>query len=316
MTAPVAHAAVVELCDPPPPEVAVGASMVLTVRLTCPAGCDLSDAPLTVTAPDGVVHAVPPVESDAAARAIALTVPRTVGAHVWRVYAAPHEAAGIRHEMAPLAVAVRTRSQETSLAVWAMPSSVVTGRRFVVKVGAKSAAGCELVGCKVEIRDQNDLAMASGHLGGTPWPGTSALYWTELELLAPAAAADVVHGRYGSMRRTWRSPIMAHRRASASRSSSRRSTGSPLKVVEAKGNRGAHRRCPKVRVLGAFRGATGQSGLAEIMMPKGTYARPQANVWKPGYEAPARTVAIDADLTVEIAVAALPEEDPDAAWQM
>src|ERR1700686_1469357 len=30
--------------------------------------------------------------------------------------------------------------------------------------------------------------MASGSLGETPWPGTSALYWTELELLAPAAA--------------------------------------------------------------------------------------------------------------------------------
>ena len=154
MTAPVAHAAVVELCDPPPPEVAVGASMVLTVRLTCPAGCDLSDAPLTVTAPDGVCTPFRRWNRTQRARAIALTAPRTVGAHVWRVCAAPHEAAGIRHEPAPLAVAVRTRSQETSLAVWAMPSPVVTGQSFAVKVGAKSAAGCELAGCKVEIRDQ------------------------------------------------------------------------------------------------------------------------------------------------------------------
>jgi hypothetical protein len=65
--------------------------------------------------------------------------------------------------------------------------------------------------------------------------------------------------------------------------------------------------------LGAFRGATGEAGIAEIMMPKGTF---DLAVWKPGYESPTRPVAIVADLAVEIAVAALPEEDPDAAWKM
>jgi hypothetical protein len=49
------------------------------------------------------------------------------------------------------------------------------------------------------------------------------------------------------------------------------------------------------------------------MMPKGTY---DLNVWKAGYVAPVRAIAIDADVTVEIEVAALPEENPDAAWRM
>jgi hypothetical protein len=65
--------------------------------------------------------------------------------------------------------------------------------------------------------------------------------------------------------------------------------------------------------LGAYRAATGQAGLAELMMPKGSY---DLNVWKSGYEAPATVVAIDADVTVEVAVMALPEENPDLAWQM
>ena len=65
--------------------------------------------------------------------------------------------------------------------------------------------------------------------------------------------------------------------------------------------------------LGAYRAATGQSGSAEIMMPKGSY---DLNVWKSGYDAPTTTVAIDADVTLEVAVTAVPEENPDAAWQM
>jgi hypothetical protein len=306
MMAPDVHVAAVELRDPPPAEIAVGADMVLTVRVTCPAGCDLADAPLTVTAPDGSVLAVPPSGAD---RTIALTAPRQVGEHVWRVIAAPHEVAGVRHEAVPLAVAVRARSQETSLAVWAMPSPVVTGQRFAVKVGAKSAAGCDLNGCKIEIRDENDAVMASGSLGATPWPGTSALYWAELELLAPPAAGMFAW----SVRFEAAELALAHGGASARFSipivepPEHRLT---VKVVEQA--TAAPVADAQVR-LGPYRGATGQSGLAEIMMPKGTY---DLNIWKPGYEAPAQTVAIDADLTVEIAVAAMPEENPDAAWLM
>jgi len=310
MTAADAHVAAIELCDPPPAEIAVGADMVLAVRITCAAGCDLSGAPLTVTAPDGALYAVAPAASGAAAgRTIAITAPRAVGTHVWRFCAEPHEAAGIRHEPPALAVAVEARPAETSLAVWGMPSPVVTGRRFAVNVGAKSAAGCELAGCKVEIRDENDLAMASGALGATPWPDTSALYWTELELLAPARAGMFAW----TVRFEAAELALAHLGASARFSIAiveppeHRLT---VKVVEQA--TAAPIADAQVR-LGAYRGATGQSGLAEIMMPKGTY---DLNVWKPGYEAPARTVAIDADLTVEIAVAAMPEENPDAAWLM
>jgi hypothetical protein len=65
--------------------------------------------------------------------------------------------------------------------------------------------------------------------------------------------------------------------------------------------------------LGAYRAATGGSGLAELLVPKGCY---DLEVWKPGYEAPKTTVMIDADLAVEVVVAPMPEENPDTAWQM
>jgi uncharacterized membrane protein len=65
--------------------------------------------------------------------------------------------------------------------------------------------------------------------------------------------------------------------------------------------------------LGPHRAATSGSGLAELLVPKGSY---DLEVWKPGYEALKTTVTIDADLAVEVVVASVPEENPDTAWQM
>jgi hypothetical protein len=232
-----------------------------------------------------------------------------VGEHVWRVCCAPHEAGGVRHEESMLSVVVQTKPHQTSLAAWAIPSPVVTGQRFAIKAGAKSATACDLNGRMIEVRDGTGAVMARGNLGPAPWPGTTALYWAELELQAPAEA-----GMFSwSVRFDAAELDIPHEDAAASFSIAivsppehkltvrvfERETAAPIAD--------AHVR------LGAYRAATGPSGLAEIMMPKGTY---DLNVWKVGYEAPASSVTIDADAAVEVAVAVVPEENPDAAWQM
>jgi hypothetical protein len=53
--------------------------------------------------------------------------------------------------------------------------------------------------------------------------------------------------------------------------------------------------------------------LAEVDLPGGVY---DLSIWKVGYEAPARTVDLNGDASVEVEVVALPEENPDTAWQM
>jgi hypothetical protein len=65
--------------------------------------------------------------------------------------------------------------------------------------------------------------------------------------------------------------------------------------------------------LGPFRGTTGPTGVAEVMMPKGTY---DLHVWKAAYEAPARPIEIKGDLSIEVEAVFVPEEDPDNAWTM
>jgi hypothetical protein len=309
-----AHAIAIEACEPAPQDVAAGADFAVKVRIACPAGCDLSGVPIIVTAPDGAVASIAHDERVDARdgrdiRNITLMAPRHVGEYVWRITVAEHQIAGVRHQAGALDVPVKARPIETSLAVWAIPSPVVTGQRFALKVGAKSAAGCALNGQSIEIRDERGVAMASGSLGDTPWPGTSALYWVELQLPAPGGP-----GMFSwSVKFDPAGLELPHEGAAARfsiaivRPPEHRLT---VKVVEQATAAPIHD--AQVR-LGAYRAATAASGLAEIMMPKGTY---DLAVWKPGYEAPVTSVAIDADITVEIAVAALPEENPDAAWQM
>src|SRR5579863_7026487 len=188
---PIIHSTTIEPCEPVPAELPVGSALVLQIGVSCPAGCDLSGLPLMITGPGGEVTTIEP-RSDpapapqaAAVRAITLEMPAQVGQHVWSIRLPAHESAGIRHAEGSLAVSVRTKPNATSLAVWAVPSPVVMGERFSVKVGAKSAAGCELGGRRIQISDQSGRLLGQGALQATPWPGTSALYWTEVEMPAP-----------------------------------------------------------------------------------------------------------------------------------
>jgi hypothetical protein len=303
------HCPAIEASGPEPPEVPVGAAFVLKVRLVCPAGCDLASLPIAIAAPDGKVTVVDRGGEGADIRSIAQTAPPTVGEHVWRLSVAPQEVAGAAHAPCALPVAIRTRPQPTSLAVWAIPSPVVTGQSFAIKAGAKSAAGCDLAGRTIIVRDEGGAVMASGSLGATPWPDTDALYWTELRLPAPAKA-----GMFSwSVKFDATGLALPHEGASSRFSIAivdppeHRLT---VKVIERE--TAAPVADAKVR-LGAYRGATGPSGLAEIMLPKGAY---DLTVWRPGYEAAPSAVTIEADATIEVTVSPVPEDNPDAAWLM
>ena len=83
---------------------------------------------------------------------------------------------------------VEAGEHKTSIAVWDLVSPLVIGRTAKVKVGAKCAAGCQLTDHGVEIHDASGKTIARAVLAGTPWPGTSGLYWTDVEFPAPAEA--------------------------------------------------------------------------------------------------------------------------------
>jgi hypothetical protein len=92
----------------------------------------------------------------------------------------------------------------TNVVVWDIPSAIVVGKRFRMKVGMKCSNECDLTGSHFEIydhgvegskegsgiRDQGSgewARVATGTLTGQHWPGTTGLYVTEVELEAPVA---------------------------------------------------------------------------------------------------------------------------------
>jgi hypothetical protein len=305
------HTTTIEVIEPTPAEVLAGADIVLRVKVSCAAGCDLDGMPVRVTTADGAVIGgeLGTCAGHDEATDITLEAPRRVGKHIWSVVFGPHEVAGIRHDEVSLPVRLSTIPRATSLAVWAIPSPVVMGERFAIKVGAKSSAGVALTGGNVRVCDESGAVVAYGCLGETPLPGTSALFWTDIELLAP-----VTEGMYAwSVTFEPQELELPHECASTTFSASiirRPEHRLTIKVIEK--DTAAPIADAQVR-LGVFRAATDGSGLAEIEMPKGIY---DLNVWKVGYEAPTKTVELDDNVFVEVEVVALPEENPDAAWLM
>jgi methionine-rich copper-binding protein CopC len=294
-----------------PAEIAAGTEFVMTVRVSCPDRCDLSSLPIEVLTPDNVTLTVKPALDDAAGAThrVVLKAPLQAGQHVWHVSCPAHESGGRHHDAAQLRVPVQIRPHETSLAVWSVPSPVVTDRPFAIKVGAKSSAGCDLTGMPIAVCDAAGTVLASGVLGDTPWPGTSALYWTEVALTAPAEAGMFV----------WSVAFAASNLALAHHGSSSRFNIAivdppehrlTVKVVEQ--DTATPVENAQVR-LGSYRAATGGSGIAELVLPKGSY---DLNVWKSGYEVPPTTITLDADLAVDVAIAPMPTENPDNLWQM
>jgi hypothetical protein len=305
------HATRIAVESAPPADVAVGSDIELQVRVSCSEGCDLDGLHIEVTAPDDTLSSarLSGREETDAAGTIVLKAPQTVGQHAWNVACPAQEIADIRHEASSASVCIATRPHATSLAVWDMPAPVVAGERFTIKVGAKSSADCRLEGQTIEICDETGAVAGRATLQGSPWLGTSALYWTQVELVAPAD--DVLS--------SW-----SARFAPAGLESAHDETSSQfhvavvrppehtvtVKIIEKQSTAPV---CDVQVRLGAYRGATDQCGLAQIRVGKGRY---DLHIWKVGYEAPDRTIDIEDDLAVEIEAVALPPEDPDALWGM
>ena len=177
-----------ELVQPVPAQVPVGADVVLKVRASDAGGSDLRGGFVNVMAADGDVTARALTEyRDGCNETDGLSVkaPERLGAFTWRVKFPRQEIDRVAYEESLLPVSFETVPHQTSLAVWAVPSPVRIGERFRIKVGAKSSGACELTGAKVEILNGAGAKVGHGMLGDSPWPGTDALYWAEIDLQAP-----------------------------------------------------------------------------------------------------------------------------------
>ena len=292
-----------------PPQVAAGARLTLTIRAACPQGCDLRGLPVHVAAADeilsaGELAAGELAAGDDAARAsveLNVRVPVQTGEHAWSVHFPRHESDGAVHEARSLPLDFRSVPHAASLAVWDVPSPTPVGSPLHVKVGARCAAGCALAGRRVEVRDEKGASVAGGTLGETPWTGTSALYWTSVEL--PAPSAEGVYSRTAALVVPDAGPpheaapatfTLRADRVPAHRATVRvidERTRAPLTAVE-------------VRV-GRCMASTDEHGVAEVALPPGAF---EVAIRKNGFRAEPVRVTIDGDIAVEIEAAPCPTQ--------
>jgi hypothetical protein len=137
------------------------------------------------------------------------------------------------------------------------------------------SAVCALESLDVEVRDHTGVPRGVGRLGAAPWPGTAALYWTELELPGPAAEGQ----------HTWHVASPGEPRGHAFSGSFTLTAATQPQhtvtvivtdAVDRAAVSGVHVR------IGPYRAATDERGEATTAVGPGSY---DVIVWRAGYEA-------------------------------
>jgi hypothetical protein len=136
-------------------------------------------------------------------------------------------------------------------------------------------------------------------------PGSTALFWTEIEMRAPTqpGTATLV------VRIDPTASDPPHRGAALQFQFSVVAKPEHTLIVKLTAG-GAPIEEAYIR-LGPYRAITDAAGMARVEMAEGRY---ELVVWKAGYDMPVTPVTIEADAVVPVEAQALPEDDPDSVW--
>ena len=290
------HQINLELKQAAPLAVDAGIEMSLQVEVWCPFGCDLRGRPVSVIAEGETVTTIQLQAFDEKrnnTEAFALRAPEHVGEHTWSIVFPSIETEGVLHEEGTLPVAFRTEAHRTSLAVWDVPSPVVVGSGFRAKIGVKCSASCQLTGRLIEVRDDAGVKVGEGRLGETPWQETVALYWAEVDLVAPST--EQVSS--WSVTFSTKELELPHEEASATfsfRAAKRPDHRVTIELV------GQDTRRPianaEVR-LGLYVTSTDERGCARLDLPDGSY---EFSIREDGYAVPPTILEVSGDATIPV----------------
>jgi hypothetical protein len=289
-----------------PSEVEAGADLSLEGRVSCPHGCDLTGLNVSIRSQDDaelVMGELTKLDGEAyVTNELVLRAPLTLGQHIYRTALVPGEKDGVRHAGNSTEFRFVVKAHAAHVNVWGLPSAIVTGERFRLKVGIKCSAGCKLAGREVSIFDQEGGQAGAGNLLADPWPGTSALYVVDLEAEAPRVVGD-----YKWKVETPESDSgVAH--AAGSATFPVKVVGPPdcevtVKAFDSKKRtpiRGVH------VLLHPYRALTDDDGFAKVKAAKGTY---KLHVSGFKYIAYHNTIDAAGDVTIRLDLTSEPEGD-------
>jgi hypothetical protein len=294
-----------------PGEVDAGAELTFTVRVSCPHGCDLRGQSVSIWARDGTELAraeLTELDGEASVTsALVLRAPLEAGEHVYRVVLAAQEKDGVLHEETSTELSFAAKAHAASVNVWGLPSAIAAGERFSLKVGVKCSAGCKLTGRQLSIFDDEGAQVGAGSLLDDIWPGTSALYFADVEAEAPLTTGD----HRWQVRIPGSDSGVPHAAGSFTFAVKVVSPPDHEVTVEAfDGEKqtpiaGAH------VLLHPYRAVTDERGVAKLKVAKGRY---QLFVSGFNYIAYENIIDVAADVTTRAQLAAEPEEQEDHRW--
>ena len=185
--------------------------------------------------------------------------------------------------------------------------AAVVGEKFSIKVGAKSASGLALAGCRVEVSDSAEAVVATATLGKAPLPETEALYWTAIDMPVPAQQQFAEY----AVRLLSSADDPTHN-AMATRFSVTVTAKPEHKLIVKVTEQALAEALGGVEVrVGAFGGRTDSAGRAELRVCKGEY---QLQLFRTAHIAPPKPIDIKGDASVELTMLHVPEDHPDARW--
>jgi hypothetical protein len=170
-------------------DVDAGAEVTVRALVSCPHGCDLRGQRVSIRNQDDTELASTELTERAGkayvTSAVALRVPLEVGEHICRAVISASEKDGVLHEEISTEFSIVARAHTASVIVWGVPSAIAAGERFTLKIGVKCSAACRLTGRPLDIVDHEGAHVGAASLADDMWPGTNALYFAEVEVVAP-----------------------------------------------------------------------------------------------------------------------------------
>jgi hypothetical protein len=177
--------------DVSPAVVDAGAEMTLRGKVSCSPSCDLRGHTLFIKDEAGADAAsVELTEFDGetnSTKEFALKAPVTAGGYTWSAMCPAVVTGGASYGEASTPISFTVTAHTAYVVAWDIPSNIVVGERFKMKVGIKCSTGCRLANNDFGIYDHEGTQVAVGTLSDKRWPGTAGLYVAEVELDAPAS---------------------------------------------------------------------------------------------------------------------------------
>lgn len=294
-----------------PAEVDAEAEFTVKCRVTFPPGRDRSGLTVSIRDHDDAELAIAELtqlDGDVyATDEILLKAPLTEGEHICRAVLIAQEEDSTSYDEISAEFSFVVKAHAVRLNVWGLPTAIAAGERFTLKAGIKCSAGCKLTGRELSIFDGEGIQIGTGNLLDEVWPGTSALYFAEVEAKAPLTVGN----------HKWEIRIPALGSGIPHAAGAHDFTVNVVDPPDCEITVEALDAAEQAPIGGArvvmhpYRALTGENGVAKVKVVKGTY-----NLLVSGskYMATARTVEVTENITVKVELTLQPPDDSNSYY--